>query len=415
MSQPKLYTGNTVDRIERLINHGIIHKDSAKFLKNTIPSQWSDHCNAWIENAIGYFPMPLGIANDIPINEKIYHLPLAIEETSVIAGLCKMGKLIRQKGTLNTKPLNSEIIGQVPFKHVKFNDMLAKAWHKKTDGWIEETNRIVLQGLKKRGGGITKIVIHHHNPFLVVHIHCDPCDAMGANLINQAAEYLKPKFETFFNAQAITAILSNLNQPRVNASIILDDFDPEHGEKIEAISEWANIDPHRAATHNKGIFNGIDAMCIATGNDWRAVSAGGHAFAVKDGQYRALSQWNFKDKQLKGTLSIPMGIGTVGGVTKQHPIAKLSLDILNNPNANELAQIIVACGLLQNFAALYALTDDGIVSGHMRLHIANMIKEQTLSHETEILLKQRLEQTLKDSGHITQSTLKTLIDEIEKP
>lgn len=413
MSKPKLYTGNTAERIDRLNDHGILDSKKSAFLKATIPQDWPDHCNAWIENAIGYLPMPLGIANDIPINGITHHLPLAIEETSVVAGLCKMGKLIRTNGTISTKHLTSDIIGQIPFKHVTLSSELQKQLDTNIQAWIDETNSTVLSGLLKRGGGITHIDIQTHVPFLIVHIHCNPCEAMGANLINQAAEYLKPKFEKLFKAKAITAILSNLNQPRAQATIKLKGLDPAHAQSIADASAWAQVDPHRAATHNKGIFNGIDAMCIATGNDWRAVSAGGHAYAAKDGQYRGLSQWTYANEQLVGTLTLPMGIGTVGGVTKQHPIAQLSLAILNQPDANTLAQIIVACGLLQNLAALYALTDTGIVAGHMRLHIANMIQGLNLSATTQSKLEVLLAEKLNQDGHITHSTIQNLLREVK--
>lgn len=413
MSKPKLYTGNTLERIDRLNEHGILDSQKSTFLKETIPQNWPDHCNAWIENAIGYLPIPLGVANDIPINNQRYHLPLAIEETSVIAGLCKMGKLIRTNGTISTNHLTSDIIGQIPFKHVTLSLDLQKQLDEHIQTWIDETNTTVLSGLLKRGGGITHIDFKTHDPFLVVHIHCNPCEAMGANLINQAAEYLKPKFETLFQAKAITAILSNLNQPRAQATIKIHDLDPAHAQRIADASEWAKVDPHRAATHNKGIFNGIDAICIATGNDWRAVSAGGHAYAAKDGQYRGLSEWTYTNEELVGTLTLPIGIGTVGGVTKQHPIAQLSLAILNQPDANTLAQIIVACGLLQNLAALYALTDDGIVAGHMRLHIANMIQGLNLSSSTQSKLEVRLAEKLNQDGHITHSTIQKLLSEVD--
>lgn len=412
MSQPKLYSGSTTERIDRLDDHDILDADESQVLKDTIPKNWPDHCNAWIENAIGYLPIPLGVANDIPINNQRYHLPLAIEETSVVAGLCKIGKLVGQQGSLTTEHLQTDIIGQIPFKQVAMTDSMSQAWSKEVPKWIHATNTTVLKGIHQRGGGITDIKVHLKTPFLIVHIHCNPCDAMGANLINQAAEFLKPQLESFFGQKAITAILSNLNKPRVKATITLDGLDPDHAQKIADASQWADVDPHRAATHNKGIFNGIDAMCIATGNDWRAVSAGGHAYAARDGQYRALSQWTYQNKQLQGSLTLPMGIGTVGGVTKQHPIAKLSLAMLNNPDANTLAQIMVACGLLQNLAALYALTNDGIVSGHMRLHIANMIQDFDLTNEQKNKLEQILNAKLIADGYITHSTIQQCLHEV---
>lgn len=412
MSPTKLYQGNTSDRILRLSKLGIISAEAANWLQSTQPTNWADHVNTWIENAIGYWPMPLGIANDIPINNQIYHLPLAIEETSVVAGLCKMGKLLRHQGHLTTEPLQSEIIGQVPFKDLVLDEAMRQDWHKQCPKWIDIANEKVVPGLYQRGGGVTQLSLHQKANFLVVHIHCDPCDAMGANLINQISEHLKPYFETFFKHSAITAILSNLNLPRVKAKINIKDLEPSHAERIMTASQWAHADSNRAATHNKGIFNGIDAMCIATGNDWRAVSANGHAYAVKDGHYRSLSTWSYEAGELVGELTLPMSIGTVGGLTKQHPIAQLSLDILNQPNAQTLSELIVACGLLQNLAALYALTDNGIVKGHMKLHLANLIQTLDLDQVDAERLKALCALKLEKDGFITQSNVKALLVEM---
>lgn len=412
MKYTKLYEGQTQDRIDRLVQQGYIHPGAAHTLNQSIPHTWPDHANTWIENAIGYWPMPLGIANDIPINGTLYQLPLAIEETSVIAGLCKMGKLLRQQGSLTTQHLTTEIIGQVPFAKVNLTTELEKQWHQQCLQWIDEANQKVVPGLYQRGGGVKDIQIHPCHDMVVIHILCDPCDAMGANLINQVAEFLKPKFEACLNAKAITAILSNLSQPRVHATISINNLDPEHAQRIVAASKWAYLDPHRAATHNKGIFNGIDAMCIATGNDWRAINAGGHASAVREGQYRGLSEWHLQDDQLIGTLSLPMAVGTVGGVTQKHPLAQLSLDLLGKPDAKTLAQLMVACGLLQNLAALFALTDDGIVAGHMRLHIANLIQTLNLDPQQAKQLQILAEETLDHQGYITLSTIQKLLSEM---
>lgn len=408
MSQTKLYEGSIVSRIERLQAAGILHPDAATQLLALMPAAWSSHANHWIENAIGYWPMPLGIANDIPINDQILMLPLAVEETSIIAGLCKMGKLVRQHGQLVTQHHQTIAKGQIPFKGVALSQNQIDQLKQIIPTWIAMANSQIVPGLYRRGGGLLTIDWVTKGNWLIIEFELDPCDAMGANLVNQVAEYLKPKLETCLAATATTAILSNLTPIRASAAITLSGLSEDHAKRIADASEWAQLDTGRAATHNKGIFNGIDALCIATGNDWRAVNAAGHAFAARHGQYQGLSTWSYHDNQLHGELALPIPIGTVGGVTRQHPIAQLSLDLLGQPNADNLAQYMVACGLLQNLAALYALTSDGIVSGHMRLHINNLIQPYSLPLEHGATLKSLCESHLKQTGAITATDVEHL-------
>lgn len=408
MSQIKLYQGSIASRIERLQKAGVLHADTASQLFALMPAAWSNYANHWIENAIGYWPMPLGIANDIPVNDQILMLPLAVEETSIIAGLCKMGKLVRQHGQLKTQHHRTIAKGQIPFKGVTLTQHQIDQLKQNMPTWIGMANTQIVPGLHRRGGGLLKInwVIKDH--WLIIEFELDPCDAMGANLVNQVAEFLKPKLEACLDATATTAILSNLTPVRASASITLSGLSAAHAKRIADASEWAQVDSGRAATHNKGIFNGIDALCIATGNDWRAVNAAGHAYAARNGQYQGLSTWSYHDDQLHGKLALPIPIGTVGGVTRQHPIAQLSLDVLGQPNADQLAQYMVACGLLQNLAALYALTSDGIVSGHMRLHINNLIQPYSLNQQQSLLLKALCEAHLERTGAITATDVKHL-------
>jgi hydroxymethylglutaryl-CoA reductase len=207
----------------------------------------------------------------------------------------------------------------------------------------------------------------------VIHVYVNVCDAMGANIIDQVCDFLKTPIETATGATVTMCILSNLADTKLTrATVTIDNVSAELGEKIEEASIFAEIDPYRAATHNKGILNGIDPVLVATGNDWRAVEAGIHAYAARSGQYKAINTWRYCNKQLIGTLEAPFCVGIVGGVTRLHPMAKMALNMLQVTSANELARILAAVGLVQNLGALKALTNFSFLNGHMKLHITNL-------------------------------------------
>jgi hydroxymethylglutaryl-CoA reductase len=225
------------------------------------------------------------------------------------------------------------------------------------------TSRITVRRIVREDGDI----------MAVIHIMMDPCDAMGANIMNQACEFLKPVVEDLTGEMVTMCILSNLVDTKLTrARIEIPNVDPAMGQRIEEASRFARLDPYRAATNNKGVLNGMDPILIATGNDWRAVEAGIHAYASRDGQYRSITDWRMQGSTLVGTLEAPIVVGTVGGVTKLHPTARICLQMLRVESASHLSRIIAAVGLVQNLGALKALTTVGIIEGHMKLHIKNL-------------------------------------------
>ena len=227
---------------------------------------------------------------------------------------------------------------------------------------------------------------------------------MGANRINQACEYLRKPVETYTKEQVNLCILSNLSDLKISiAKATIYNIDPGLGKRIEEASLFAQIDPDRAVTNNKGVMNGIDAVVIATGNDWRAVEAGIHAYAALSGQYTSITRWEMKDGNLHGLLKAPIHVGTVGGVTRLHRIAKLSLELLGVTNSCELSRIIAAVGLVQNLAALHALVSDGIVKGHMKLHINNLVLAVGAQDHERCQLKQLLFAKLEQTQHVSES------------
>jgi hydroxymethylglutaryl-CoA reductase len=341
-----------------------------------------DQANHMIENVVGVHGLPLGIALNFVVNGRQVLVPMAIEEPSVVAGASFMAKLARAGGgfTANTNP--PEMIGQMQVLDIADMEAAQQALLNQKEQLLAEAAQVdpILQRL---GGGprdieIRKIEISPIGPFLVLHLIYDVRDAMGANAVNTAVERLAPLVESITSGQVHLRILSNLADRRLaRAKCTIPPgelaFGEFSGEEVRqgVITAWAfaAADPYRAATHNKGIMNGVDAVVIATGNDWRAVEAGAHAFACQDGSYTSLSTWEEDDQgNLVGTLEMPMAVGVVGGATKVHPSAQAALKLMGVETAAELAEIIVSVGLAQNLAALRALATEGIQRGHMSLH-----------------------------------------------
>jgi len=335
-----------------------------------------------IENVIGLHSLPLGLALNFCVNGRDVIVPMAVEEPSIVAGASYMAKLARARGGFNALTTPPEMIGQmqvldVPDPHrarlvllEKKAELLAK---------VAEIDPL----LKKLGGGPRDLEVRliEESPigaFLVVHLIYDVRDAMGANAINTACERLASHIEALTEGRVHLRILSNLADRRLAkarctirlSDLAFKDFSAEEvRDGIIAAWAFATVDPYRAATHNKGIMNGVDAVVVATGNDWRAVEAGAHAYAARGGQYTSLSTWNSDTEgNLVGTLEMPMAVGIVGGATKVHPTAQVVLKIMGVTTAAELAEIIVSVGLAQNLAALRALATEGIQRGHMSLH-----------------------------------------------
>ena len=337
-----------------------------------------------IENVIGTFDLPLGIALNFLINGKEVLVPFAIEEPSVVAGASFMAKLSRASGGFHATATDPIMIGQIQIiRLVDLNAARLKLFEHKDELLAEAT--LADPVLKKFGGGARDIEVRVIDdspigPFLVLHLLYDVRDAMGANAVNTACEKLAPLIESITGGKVHLRILSNLADKRlararvtVPVSELTIGFEQYKGETVRdgIIAAWAfaACDPYRAATHNKGIMNGVDAVVIATGNDWRAVEAGAHAYAARTGRYSSLSTWG-RDASgnLVGTLEMPMAVGIIGGATRVHPAAQAAIKLMGVTSARELAEIVVSVGLAQNMAALRALATEGIQRGHMSLH-----------------------------------------------
>jgi hydroxymethylglutaryl-CoA reductase len=342
----------------------------------------SDIASHMVENVVGTYSLPLGIALNFIVNGREVLIPMVIEEPSVVAGASFMAKLARANGGFTATSAEPLMIGQLQVLDLEnvekaAEQVLANKADLLTYVDAAETS------LKSRGGGARDIEVRiiessPIGPFLVAHLIYDVRDAMGANAVNTACERLAPKIEAITGGRAHLRILSNLADHRLaraRCTIPVNElaFGDFSGEKVRdgiiAAYAFAAADPYRAATHNKGIMNGIDPVVIATGNDWRAVEAGAHAYAARSGIYTSLSVWEKDDEgNLVGTLEMPMAVGIVGGATKVHPAAQAALKLMNVKSARELAEIIVSVGLAQNMAALRALATEGIQRGHMSLH-----------------------------------------------
>ena len=365
------------DRLDLLKDAEVLSKQDIAYLKQG-GLQDVTLAEKFVENVIGYFQLPLGVATNFNIDGQDYIIPMAVEETSIIAAASKTAKWVRENGSIKTEIIGENIIGQIQFAKVKNFEGFEKQVQLQRNYLVELANREVAFGLVARGGGVRDILIRRldrgdGSDMAILHVLMNPCDAMGANVMNQVCEYLKEPLEQFTQEKVTMCILSNLVDSKLTrATVTLDTIDAELAGKIEEASRFAELDPYRAATNNKGVLNGIDPILIATGNDWRAVEAGIHAFAARDGQYRSITRWRKEGTKLVGVFEAPIIVGTVGGVTTLHPSAKLSMKMLGVQSANQLAQVMAAVGLVQNLGALRALTTVGIIEGHMKLHIKNL-------------------------------------------
>lgn len=351
----------------------------------------------FIENTISNFYLPLGIAPNFLINGRYYTIPMAIEESSVVAAAGNSAKFWQKRGGFTTEVLGTEKVGQVHFIY-DGNPQKLNAFFNQVQPKLFEATLGITENMRKRGGGITGIVLKDKTDELqhYYQLHCtfETQDAMGANFINSCLETIAKTFESELKSctmldpqerevQIVMSILSNyVPNCRVRASVSCKinelnadkGMDPnEFAKKFVRAVEIANIEPHRAVTHNKGIMNGIDAVVLATGNDFRAIEAGAHAFAARDGRYKSLSHASIQGDVFKFNLEIPLALGTVGGLTNLHPLVKLSLEIMEYPSAEELMQIVATAGLAQNFAAIRSLITEGIQKGHMKMHLLNIL------------------------------------------
>jgi hydroxymethylglutaryl-CoA reductase len=377
-----------------------------------------------IENAIGIYALPLGVATNFLINGQDYLVPMVIEEPSVIAAVSNAAKMFREGGGFVTSSTEPVMIGQIQV--VDLPDIYAAA------GAVKAQRKMLMAEADKVGGSIVKhgggacdiqvrpIMETPIGPMLIVHLLYDTRDAMGANAVNTAVEHLAPFIEQLTGGRVNLRILSNLtDQRRARAEGMIPASELQTGnlrgeDAVRAIVEagiFAEVDPYRATTHNKGIMNGIDAVVIATGNDWRAIEAGAHAYAARDGQYTSLTKWwQDENGNLRGAIELPMAVGIVGGATRVHPAAQIALKILGIQSARHLAEIIAAVGMAQNLAAMRALATEGIQNGHMRMHARQLAVAAGASGD----MVTRIVQTMIAEGNIRLERAKALVSELSR-
>lgn len=340
--------------------------------------------NSMIENAVGTFSLPLGLALNLQVNGRDYLVPMAVEEPSVVAAVSFAAKIVREAGGFDAEADESVMVGQVQV--TGYGDPTEAM--ERILGQREQILALANSfhpSMQRRGGGAKEVEVRvlpapegaRGEPLLIVHLLIDTQEAMGANLINTMAEGVAPFIEQITGGRVYLRILSNLSDKRLARATCripvkaLADFDMDGRDIADGIhqaSRFAMADPYRAATHNKGVMNGIDAVAIACGQDWRAIEAGAHAYAARSGQYRPLSHWTLEDHTLVGRIELPLALGRVGGTIKIHPGVQLGLKLLRCSSVREMAQVFAAVGLAQNFAALRALGSVGIQQGHMALH-----------------------------------------------
>ena len=375
--------------------------DDSITASNTLSQYWNsdrvlqDLHDDFIENTISNFYLPYGVAPNFVINNREYVVPMVVEESSVVAAASLVAKFWSTRGGFKATVLSTTKIGQVHFMFDGGFEELKKYFDKSKPGLIAATDSIT-KNMRKRGGGILDIELRDKSSeldnYYQLHVTFETKDSMGANFINSCLEEIAKEFRTD-DIQIVMSILSNYVPDcvvRAEVSCPVEKLYAEnatmYAQKFKQAVDIANVEPHRAVTHNKGIMNGIDAVVIATGNDFRAIESGAHAYASKNGKYRSLSKCEINDGIFKFWIEIPLALGTVGGLTGIHPLAKLSLEMLGSPSASDLMEIIAVAGLAQNFAALRALTTTGIQHGHMKMHLSNIIKQLDASEEEKTYL-----------------------------
>lgn len=334
----------------------------------------------FVENVLGTYALPYGVALNVRVNGHDYVVPMVVEEPSVVAAASNASKMVRSGGGFEVTMDAPIMIAQIQLTHVTDREAARSRILKRKEEILALANQVI-PGLVERGGGARDVEVrllgYAEDQMIVVHVLVDCRDAMGANLVNTVAEGVAIRLAELAQARVGLRILSNLCDQRcvrVSCRVPAADLATDEMEGVDVIegivnaSRFAELDPYRAATHNKGIMNGIDAVVIATGNDWRAVEAGAHAFAARSGHYAPLATWRRDGELLVGHLEVPMALGTVGGTLRVHPAARLSLRILGTDDARVLASIAASVGLASNLAAIRALATDGIQRGHMALH-----------------------------------------------
>ena len=369
------------ERIEKLAQAGLLSEEGLQTVRDndTLPLSLA---NEMVENVLGTLALPFGIAPGFQIDDQEIQVPMVTEEPSVIAAASYAAGLIKRSGGFQTQVHKRQMIGQVALYDVSNKEKASQAITEAKEELLQLANQ-AYPSIVKRGGGARDLWTEEKGGFLICYLSVDPKEAMGANMLNTMLEALVDPLVDLSGGRGLMAILSNLaTDALVTARCHIDyrflSRDPkeaaEIAQKIALASQLAAVDPYRAATHNKGIFNGIDAVVLATGNDWRAIEAGGHTYASRSGQALGLSNWMDHPEQqvLEGQLTLPMPIATKGGSIGLNPSVQVAHELLGNPDAQTLARIIVSVGLAQNFAALKALVSTGIQHGHMKLQAKSL-------------------------------------------
>lgn len=380
------------ERLQMLKEKELLQDEHWQLLNSqqTLPLETA---NQMSENVLATLALPYSLVPDFLVDGKTYQVPFVTEEPSVVAAASYTTKIIKRSGGFETEVHKRQMIGQIALYHVEKVDQAVKDVLRKKKELLEQANQ-AYPSIVARGGGARDFWLEQKDDFLIFYLSVDTQEAMGANMLNTILEALTLPLEELTGGKSLMAILSNYaTDSLVTARCVIDyrflSRDKAEAElladKMQLASKLAQVDPYRAATHNKGIFNGIDALVLATGNDWRAIEAGAHAYASREGSYRGLSTWTADpDKhQLHGQMTLPMPIATKGGSIGLNPAVAASFDLLGQPQAKDLASLIVSVGLAQNFAALKALVSTGIQAGHMKLQ-AKSLALQAGAHDEEI-------------------------------
>lgn len=387
------------DKIQWIAEHMFANTDEAievlkKYWNNDEKLQQLH--DDFVENTLSNFYLPFSVVPNVHINDKIYTVPMVIEESSVVAAASLTVKFWGKRGGFKSEVISTVKVGQVHFMYSGTKKDLIDYFNEKKSGLLASTYEIT-ENMRQRGGGILDIELRDKTEDLAnyyqLHITFETVDSMGANFINTCLETIAKEFK-HDDIHIVMSILSNYVPEclvRAEVSCKVADLYKEDAEfyaqKFLQAVQIANVEPYRAVTHNKGIMNGIDAVVIATGNDFRAVEAGVHAYAARSGNYKSLSNCSIENGIFKFWMEIPLALGTVGGLTALHPLSKFSLEMMQHPSAKELMQIVAVIGLAQNFAAIKALTTKGIQHGHMKMHLTNIIKQLgATENETAILM-----------------------------
>ena len=407
------------ERIEALLKEGLLTWDEAQILKEQqgLPLSIADQLT---ENVLSTFDLPFSLAPYFLINGQGYVLPMVTEEPSVVAAASYAAKLIQRSGGFTTQVHQRQMIGEIALTDVRDVEMASKRILEDKETLLQLANE-AYPSIVKRGGGARDLWIENKGDFLIVYLAVDSKEAMGANMLNTMLEALTEPIQKLSGGQVLMAILSNLATRSLVSARCAIDFkalsrNPEEAtaiaQRMELASQLAQVDPYRAATHNKGIFNGIDALVLATGNDWRAIEAGAHAYAAQSGPYKGLSHWKSQpeEKKLYGEITLPMPVATKGGSIGLNPTVQVSHRLLGEPSAIELAGIIASLGLAQNFAALKALVTTGIQAGHMKLQ-ARSLALLAGAKEEEV---PRLVSQLLENKPFNLEKAQTLLQELRK-